>query len=280
MYKILNENGTLEILLYSLIEGGHSAGSILKALRSLQPSDKITLRINSDGGEIFDAIALYNYLSERDVDVMIDGVCASAASIVAMAGKTITMKPASMFMIHNPATLAFGDSDTLKGAAEVLDKLTEQCAAIYSARTGLSVDAVKDLMANESWMTAQEALAQGFVDAIDDTPAPTINTAPALPAIDPADDANDSFNMGIEAGIKAERERLRELDEIMTPERAAIINRAKYETGQRASDIALSILRAGLSASLPPVNSLKAGSTDSTIFEAIGETISKLRGKH
>lgn len=226
MYKITNESGRAELLLYSLIEGGTTAGNILKQLRNVE--GKITLRINSDGGEAFDAIALYNYLKPKGVAVIVDGICASAASIVAMAGEHITMMQGSMMMIHNPCSLVYGDSETHKGESDVLNKLRDQMADIYAERTGMTRDTIITLMDAETWMTAQEAVNTGFADAVE--------PHTATPSVEITDRYAE--------GVKAERERLRALDELMTPERSAVINAAKYETGQTAQDIALTLLKA------------------------------------
>ncbi|MBQ7543866.1 MAG: Clp protease ClpP [Synergistaceae bacterium] len=235
MYKITNENGRAELLLYSLIEGGTTAGNILKQLRNVE--GEITLRINSDGGEAFDAIALYNYLKPKGIDVVVDGICASAASIVAMAGEHITMMQGSMMMIHNPCSLVYGDSETHKGESDVLNKLRDQMADIYAERTGMTRDTIITLMDAETWMTAQEAVNTGFADAVESviTVTPLVGPLPV--------DEEIEFTDRYAEGVKAERERLRALDELMTPERSAVINAAKYETGQTAQDIALTLLK-------------------------------------
>ena len=264
MYKITNENGNTELLLYSLIEGGTTAGGIIKQLRNAGDTP-ITLRINSDGGEAFDAIALYNYLKPKDVVVMIDGICASAASIVAMAGQTIIMKQGSMMMIHNPCSLVFGDSETHKQESEVLEKLRAEIAEIYSERTGREIDEVTAMMDAETWMTADEAVERGFADSIGIT-----NTAPDLPA--PPITITSSYD----EGVKAERERLRELDELMTPEREAIINAAKYQTGETARDIAIVLLKADRERTRTVLNSLPVADKDPAVH--VSEIIGRLRG--
>ncbi len=229
MYKFTNTGSETEILLYSLIEDGFTAGKLIKALQGVQ-SDTITLRINSDGGEVFDAIAMYNYLKDKAVHVVIDGICASAASIVAMAGKTITMKQGSLMMIHNPMTLAIGESEELRAQADILDKITESIISIYQSRTHMEHDEIMSLMKAETWMDEAEALGYGFVDDIDSTPQ---QEAPAI------SDSSD-----FEAGARAERERLRALDELYTPRRAAAITKAKYFTMQTAEQIAVDLLKA------------------------------------
>ena len=264
MYKILNQSGETEILLYSLIQGGETASKVIKALKDIDPASPITLRINSDGGEVFDAIAIYNYLKDRNVSVIIDGICASAATIVAMAGKSITMKTGSLFMIHKPLTFAIGNADDLKAAAEVLDKITDSVIAIYQTKTTLSREDLLDAMTKEQWLSAQEAFEYGFVDFIDETPDPV-----------PEPETADRFD----EGVRAERERLKALDELYTPGRARTIEAAKYKTFKDARDVAVEILKAEAKLA-PAVNgiSLPPGHRDNEAINAFAQTIERKRG--
>ncbi len=279
MYKIVNQTGdSTEILLYSLIEGGTTAGKLIKSLQS-SPAEKITLRINSDGGEVFDALAIYNYLKDRHVTVIIDGMCASAASIVAMCGETVIMKENSMMMIHNPITFAMGESEDLRNAAEMLDKVTELIAGVYKAKTGLTDEEVTELMNAQTWMTPEEALTHGFCDEIDRPGEVPPSSGNDRTYEDITDTGKAVQPQTYNDGITAERERLRALDELYTPSRASIINRAKYETGETAQEIALELLRneresvrAGAE-----VNNLKAGDTTEQAITAMAEYINRRR---
>ena len=272
-----------EILLYSLIEGGLTAGKLIKSLQASQ-SDTITLRINSDGGEIFDAIAIYNYLKNKDVHVVIDGICASAASIVAMSGKTITMKQGSMMMIHNPLTIAIGESEYLRAQADILDKLKESMVSIYMTRTGKTHDEIVSMMDSESWMNELEAVAAGFADDID--------SAGELPAVDENtriyEDVTDRVkaeqSRTYEDGVMAERERLKALDELYTPGRAKMIDAAKYQTGQTAQEIALDLLKAEAhitpknGVSLPEINNFSARNENAEI-DAFIDAVNRKKGR-
>lgn len=272
-----------EILLYSLIEGGLTAGKLIKSLQASQ-SDSITLRINSDGGEIFDAIAIYNYLKNKDVHVVIDGICASAASIVAMSGKHITMKQGSMMMIHNPLTIAIGESEDLRAQADILDKITESIVSIYMSRTGKSHDEIVSMMDSESWMNELEAVAAGFADDID--------SAGELPAVDENtriyEDVTDRVkaeqSRTYEDGVMAERERLKALDELYTPGRAKMIDAAKYQTGQTAQEIALDLLKAEAhitpknGVSLPEINNFSARNENAEM-DAFIDAVNRKKGR-
>lgn len=143
-----------------------SAKDFVNALRPLDGSD-IHLRINSPGGDVFDGTAIYNALIEHSgrVRVTIDGLAASMASVIAMAGETIVMPENAMLMIHDPWTMAVGSADEIRKTAEILDKAKIGLISAYK-RTGLSRDAISDLMTAETWMTGAEAVEKGFADEV------------------------------------------------------------------------------------------------------------------
>lgn len=131
-----------------------------------QHSGNITVRINSPGGDVFAGIAIYNMLNEHEgeVTIKIDGIAASIASLIAMAGDKIVMLPGSMMMVHNPWTFAAGNADDLEQVVESLKKCSESMLPIYVARTGQEESKVKELLKAETWMTAQDAVELGFAD--------------------------------------------------------------------------------------------------------------------
>lgn len=128
----------------------------------------ITIWINSPGGDVFAAAQIYNMLMDYNgkVTVKIDGIAASAASVIAMAGGEVLMSPVSMFMIHNPMTLAFGDSEEMSKAIAMLDEVKESIINAYELKTGLSRAKLAHLMDTESWFNAKKALEMGFIDSI------------------------------------------------------------------------------------------------------------------
>lgn len=132
-------------------------------------SGDVTVWINSPGGDVVAAAQIYNMLREYpgSVTVQIDGLAASAASVIAMAGETVVMSPVSMLMIHNPATMAVGDKDELGKAITMLDSVKESIINAYQAKTGLSRAKLAKLMDAETWMDARAALELGFADEID-----------------------------------------------------------------------------------------------------------------
>ena len=128
----------------------------------------ITVWINSPGGDCIAAAQIYNMLTDYkgDVTVKIDGIAASAASVIAMAGDTVLVSPVSMLMIHNPATIAFGDHAEMQKAIDMLDSVKESIMNAYVAKTGLSRAKLSRLMDAETWMNANKAVELGFADDI------------------------------------------------------------------------------------------------------------------
>ena len=131
-------------------------------------SGDITVFINSVGGDVIAAAQIYNMLMEYkgNVTVKIDGIAASAASVVAMAGTQILMSPVSSMMIHNPMTGAFGDTDDMQKAISMLSEVKESIINAYEIKTGLSRAKISRLMDEESWMNAKKAVELGFADDI------------------------------------------------------------------------------------------------------------------
>jgi ATP-dependent Clp protease, protease subunit len=128
----------------------------------------ITVWINSPGGDVFAASQIYNLLMDYKgkVTVKIDGIAASAASVIAMAGAVVWMSPVSMMMIHNPMTLAFGDSEEMSKAIAMLEEVKESIINAYELKTGMSRAKIAHLMDAESWFNAKKALELGFIDNI------------------------------------------------------------------------------------------------------------------
>lgn len=131
-------------------------------------SGDITLRINSPGGDVFDGIAIYNDLLAYDgkVKVEVVGLAASIASIIAMAGDEITIADNAMFMIHNAWTIGIGNRHDMADVAAVLTKIDDALARTYAARTTTGIRAIKQMMDDETWLTAKEAKEAGFATAV------------------------------------------------------------------------------------------------------------------
>ncbi len=143
--------------------------AFLKDLEALGEIGALDVYINSPGGDVFAGYAIYNILRRHParVTVHVDGLAASAASTVAMAGDRIVMPAASMMMIHRAWTLACGDAARLLDIAAELERVDGQLAQIYADRTGKAIEDIKALMAAETWMTGAEALEMGFCDEVE-----------------------------------------------------------------------------------------------------------------
>ena len=150
----------------------------------MSSSGNITVWINSPGGDCVAAAQIYNMLMgyKGDVTVKIDGIAASAASVIAMAGTKVLVSPVSMLMIHNPMTAAFGNSDEMQKAIEMLGSVKDSIINAYEIKTGLSRAKLSRLMDAETWMDANKAVELGFADKImkrsdetEDMAAPTVS---------------------------------------------------------------------------------------------------------
>lgn len=141
-----------------------------KAFRTELEEDAgdITVWICSPGGNVFAAAEIYTMLREYPgtVTVKIDSIAASAASVVAMAGDRVLMSPTGMLMIHDPSTIAMGNSEDMRKAIDVLNEVKESIINAYTAKTGLSHARIANLMSNETWMNAKKAVELGFADGI------------------------------------------------------------------------------------------------------------------
>ena len=141
----------------------------------------ITVWINSPGGDCIAASQIYSMLMDYkgDVTVKIDGLAASAASVIAMAGTKVLMAPTALMMIHNPATFAAGDHEDMKKAIEMLDEVKESIINAYEIKTDLSRAKLSHLMDSETWMNANKAIELGFADGIIEDDKQSIAVIPA-----------------------------------------------------------------------------------------------------
>lgn len=164
-------NKTGEVWLYGVVGddfGGMTDKQFVQGLNDLGRVDTLSVRINSEGGSVFDGFAIYNALVRHPakVEVHVDAFAGSIASIIAMAGDSINMAANSMMMIHEPSAPAWGDSRDLRQMADVLDGIRGQLVDTYAARTKQQKQMISDWMLNETWLTASDAVANGFADKI------------------------------------------------------------------------------------------------------------------
>jgi ATP-dependent Clp endopeptidase proteolytic subunit ClpP len=178
MIDVRAEGSTAEVLIYDTIGADFwnesvTAKTFAKQVSELKGVKDINVRINSPGGSVFDATAIYNTLKNHpaNITVTIEGMALSAASLVAMAGDTIRMASNAYLMIHNPWALAEGDAESMRKAADMLDKVKGQLVKTYAERSGMDETEVANLLDAETWMTADEALEMGFADEVMSQPA-------------------------------------------------------------------------------------------------------------
>lgn len=293
-------------------------------LKAVGDVDILNVYINSNGGDVFAGQAIHSQLKRHTARVVvhIDGLAASIASVVAMAGDEVIMPSNAMMMIHNPATWAgWSDARELRELAEVLDNVRKSLIAAYRDKTGLSDEEIIQLMDDETWFTAEEAVEKGFADRVEQAQkvaaalrgdtlivagrefdigrfsrfpreriAAVVQAPPEAPQkkgvtstveLTPETLKRDHVAVyeavraeGYQAGIQAERARMQAIDEIALAGAEGIVQKARYETGATAEQVALEIVKAekvkaaaylaGVSADAAALAEVKAGAVPAT----------------
>jgi ATP-dependent Clp protease protease subunit len=167
-YRVQAKKGKVaEVFIYDEI-GRNWFGEGIAAEQFIK--DELNVRINSPGGNVFEGVAIHNYLRtlKSTVTVIVDGIAASIASVVAMAGDRIEMPQNAMMFIHNPWMFAVGDAQAMRKAADDLDQIRESMASSYLRRIDKKVDraALYAMLDAETWLNADEAVAKGFADEV------------------------------------------------------------------------------------------------------------------
>jgi ATP-dependent Clp endopeptidase proteolytic subunit ClpP len=158
-----------EIVIYDEIGAfGIPAKAFLDELKALGPIAELTVRINSPGGSVFDGVAIYNALKRHDaaITVWIDGIAASIASMIAMAGDEVVMPENAMLVLHDPSGLVAGTASDMRAMAEALDRMKAGMVAAYRNKSGREDAKIEALMQAETWLSAQEALELGLADRV------------------------------------------------------------------------------------------------------------------
>ncbi len=173
-FSMVNKGeGRGEVLIYESIgagffEEGLAAKTFAKELKALGDITSLDVRINSPGGSVFEGQAIYSQIKNHKArkTVYVDGIAASIASVIAMAGDEIVMPENSMMMIHDPAGAVMGTQADMEKMADTLGKIRETIVSVYEAKTGLGRDAITKLMAETTWLTAKEAVSMAFADTV------------------------------------------------------------------------------------------------------------------
>lgn len=172
-FKMSRKDDTIaEIEIFDDIDSAYGVGpqNFKAKFDKINDAKTIKLLVNSPGGSVFDGMAIYNILraSRAKLDVEVIGLAASVASIIALAGRSLTIADGAYFMIHNPFTITAGGAEDLRKTADLLDKMQGEFITIYRGKSGLSDKEIKALMEQETWMTAAEAIRYGFADKVED----------------------------------------------------------------------------------------------------------------
>lgn len=159
-----------EIIFYDVIGWPfNDAAELVRALADMRQG-KITVRINSPGGDVFDAMAIFNALQSHKSKIVtrIESLAASAASFIALAGKEVQAYPNAMIMIHSAWAYSAGNQHDLREIADILGKIDENMVDIYTGASNIGKKEIREMMKAETWFTAKEAQERGFVDTIVD----------------------------------------------------------------------------------------------------------------
>ncbi|HFL7002692.1 TPA: head maturation protease, ClpP-related [Staphylococcus aureus] len=143
-----------------------SAKDVRNALKNVE-AKTIRIKLNSPGGDAFQGLEIYNYIKDLDAHVIVEvtALAASAGSIIAMGADEIIMRTGSTMMIHNASTFCYGDKEEMQTTYDRLEKIDSSIVDVYVSRTGLSKEEVKELLDNETWFTASEAVKKGFANS-------------------------------------------------------------------------------------------------------------------
>ena len=277
---VKNDDKNAELMLYGDIAESFwgdtiSAKEVTEYLAGLDV-ENITVYINSNGGVVDTAVAINNALRRHKakVTVNIDGIAASAATLITCAGDTVKMPKNALFMIHNPLTIAMGDSEEMRKQADVLEKYKNSIMETYLQKVNIDKEKLSELMDNESWLSAEEALEYGFIDEIiENTDIQVVenkvisnnmvfnmaefknfnvnknikNKGKGSGKMTKEEIKNqfpdvyaEIVNEGKEMGIQEERTRIQEIENIGFNHE--IVEKAKFETPKNARDLALEIV--------------------------------------
>lgn len=244
-YSVKAKDEITEIALYDEIGFfGISADDFRRTLDEVD-TPRISLRINSPGGDVFDGIAIFNDIEQHDaaVDVSITGLAASAASLIAMAGDSIEIADNAWMMIHNAWGLVIGDKNDMREVAELLDDIDGSLASTYAKRADADEKEIAKMMNDETWMVGKDAVDAGFADTVSGE-----------------ESANALYDLSVFNNVPAMLKR-------------------KVENGLRDAGYSRAQAKAAINDGFQSLNQREAGQRDAEIsaVEALTETINKLR---
>lgn len=201
--RLTNAEGEAHLYIYAPIDSwgepwGVSAQNVVDMLRECTAST-IHVHINSPGGEVFEALAIYNVLRAHPAAVVshIEGLAASAASFVALAANCVVISRNAVMMIHDALAMAYGNAGELRELADLLDKMSDNIADIYGQKAGGGVEFWRERMRAESWYTGAEAVEAGLADEMTDPDAEPADPAEAESAPEPAAEPLDAWDLSL-----------------------------------------------------------------------------------
>lgn len=304
------EEKTAELILYGSIGSDEYWDDISdkvfkQDIENLGDVENITLHINSPGGSVFSAVAIANTLKNHKAKVIanIDGLAASAATIITSACDTVRMPKNALFMIHNPITFAYGNNQEMQKTVEMLDKVKNSIIETYLNKAKTDKETLSELMDNETWMDAETAKEYGFIDEIVDEEVGKEFVENKLIINNMAFDiskfknfrkAKDTvidnkkntkevkmtleelknqfpdlydyvLNEGKKIGKEEERERLKAIDDIGVNNYSDLIENAKYVNPISASELAINILKKQKEEKAQKLQNIKNESQDNFI---------------
>lgn len=168
--NLTNAADEATIYIYDVIDADYGVGAkdVIGAINSLKDAKVLNIRINSPGGDVFEGRAIMEAIKrfEGKTVAHIDALAASAATSIALAADEVVMSDGALFMVHNASGLCWGDKNDMRQTADLLEKVEVAIVNDYTTKTGMESTAIVDMMNAETWMTADEARANGFVDSI------------------------------------------------------------------------------------------------------------------
>ena len=311
-----DEEKTAELILYGSIGSDEYWDDISdkvfkQDIENLGDVENIILHINSPGGSVFSAVAIANTLKNHKAKVIanIDGLAASAATIITSACDTVRMPKNALFMVHNPITFAYGNNQDMKKTVEMLDKVKNSIIETYLSKTKTDKETLSELMDNETWMDAETAKEYGFVDEIVDEEVGkefvenkliinnmafdiskfknfkkakdvVINNKKNTKEVKMTlEELKNQFpdlydyvlNEGKKIGKEEERERLKAIDDIGVNNYSELIENAKYVNPMSASELAINILKKQKEEKAQKLQNIKNESQDSFIPPAAND---------
>ena len=269
-FAAADQGDVAEIDLFDEIGDWGVTASAFKSALARVGTSRLRVNLNSPGGDVFDGIAIMNALVQHPAQVEINvlGLAASAASIVAMAGDRVVMADNAFMMIHNTWVIAMGDRNALMDMSNTMAKLDDALARTYAHRTGLDVAEAQAMMDAESWLSAADAVDQGFADDVADAPvgpqalfdlSAFHNKPAALPAIAEDTTAGKPTRRDMERGLQSAGLTRSQARKILS---AAPLSDVTQDADATPADVTQDADRAGLTAALGQLLQTLNGATE------------------